>query len=213
MSDTENTLVLILGENPPARLDKALAEVVPEGVTLSRSRLGKLIEAGAVRRVSGDAPVTTLKTKGFEGEEWQVIIPVATPLEADAQNIPIEIVYEDADLIVVNKPAGMVVHPAPGSEDGTLVNALLYHCADTLSGVGGAKRPGIVHRIDKDTSGLLVVAKTDAAHQGLAAQFADHTIDRVYIAFCITSPSAADPRLLGLSGVAFETGGGSNILT
>ena len=213
MSDTENTLVLILGENPPPRLDKALADVVPEGVTLSRSRLGKLIEAGAVRRVGNDTPVTALKTKGVEGEEWQVIIPVATPLEAVAQNIPIEIIYEDADLIVVNKPAGMVVHPAPGSEDGTLVNALLYHCADSLSGVGGAKRPGIVHRIDKDTSGLLVVAKSDAAHQGLAAQFADHSIDRVYIAFCITSPSAADPRLLGLSGVAFETGGVLRVAT
>jgi 23S rRNA pseudouridine1911/1915/1917 synthase len=207
MSDTENTLVLTLGAEPPARLDKALAEVVPEGVSLSRSRLGKLIEAGAVMRVSDGAVATKLKTQGGEGQEWRVTIPVAIPLEAEPQNIPIEIVYEDDDLIVVNKPAGMVVHPAPGSEDGTLVNALLYHCADTLSGVGGAKRPGIVHRIDKDTSGLLVVAKSDAAHQGLAEQFADHSIDRIYIAFCITCPSAADPRLRGLPGVAFETGG------
>ena len=89
-----------------------------------------------------------MKTQGFEGEDWRVILPVAVPLTAEPQNIPIEIVYEDDDLIVVNKPAGMVVHPAPGSEDGTLVNALLFHCADTLSGIGGAKRPGIVHRID-----------------------------------------------------------------
>lgn len=213
MSDTEHTLVLTLGAEPPARLDKALAAVVPEGVSLSRSRLGKLIEDGAVVRLSDGAVVSKLKTKGVEGQEWRVTIPVAVPLEAEAQNIPIEIVYEDDDLIVVNKPAGMVVHPAPGSEDGTLVNALLYHCADSLSGVGGAKRPGIVHRIDKDTSGLLVVAKTDAAHQGLAAQFADHSIDRIYVAFCITSPSAADPRLRGLSGVAFETGGVLRVAT
>lgn len=213
MSDTEDTLILTLGANPPARLDKALAAVVPEGVSLSRSRLGKLIETGAVVRVSDGAVVTKLKTQGVEGEEWHVTLPVAVALEAEPQNIPIDIVYEDADLIVVNKPAGMVVHPAPGSEDGTLVNALLYHCADTLSGIGGAKRPGIVHRIDKDTSGLLVVAKSDAAHQGLAAQFADHSIDRTYVAFCITAPSAADPRLLGLPGVAFEPGGVLRIAT
>ena len=213
MSDTNDILVLSLGANPPARLDKALSLVVPEDVSLSRSRLGKLIEGGAVTRLSDGMVVTKMKTQGVEGEEWQVAIPVAVPLEAAPQNIPIEIVYEDDDLIVVNKPAGMVVHPAPGSEDGTLVNALLYHCADSLSGVGGAKRPGIVHRIDKDTSGLLVVAKTDAAHQGLAAQFADHSIDRVYVAFCITAPSAADPRLRGLPGVAFETGGVLRIAT
>ncbi len=213
MSATEDTLVLTLGAEPPARLDKALAEVVPEGVSLSRSRLGKLIEAGAVTRIADGAVVSKLKTQGTEGEEWRVTLPVAVTLEAEPQNIPIEIVYEDDDLIVVNKPAGMVVHPAPGSEDGTLVNALLYHCADTLSGIGGAKRPGIVHRIDKDTSGLLVVAKSDAAHQGLAAQFADHSIDRVYVAFCITAPSAADPRLRGLSGVAFETGGVLRVAT
>lgn len=212
MSDTDNTLVLTLGANPPARLDKALAQVVPEGVSLSRSRLSKLIGAGAVARVGGDA-VTVLKTQGIEGEEWSVVIPEAVPLEAVAQDIPIDVVYEDDDLIVVNKAAGMVVHPAPGSEDGTLVNALLHHCADSLSGVGGAKRPGIVHRIDKDTSGLLVVAKTDAAHQGLAAQFADHSIDRIYVAFCIGTPSAADPRLRGLPGVAFETGGVLRIAT
>lgn len=206
MSDTIQTLVLILGETPPARLDKALAAVVPEGVSLSRSRIGKLIEEGAVSRVAGGDPVVVLKTQGVEGEEWRVDIPVATTLEAVAQDIPIDVLYEDAELIVVNKPAGMVVHPAPGSEDGTLVNALLFHCADSLSGIGGAKRPGIVHRIDKDTSGVLVVAKTDAAHQGLAAQFADHSINRRYVAYSIGAPSAADPRLLGLPGVGFETG-------
>jgi len=108
---------------------------------------------------------------------------------------------------VVNKPAGMVVHPAPGSETGTMVNALLFHCRDSLSGIGGAKRPGIVHRIDKDTSGLLVVAKTDHAHHALAAQFADHSIERQYQAVVYGVPSRADPRLAGISGVAFEAGG------
>ena len=213
MPAIENTLILTLGAEPPARLDKALAAVVPVEANLSRSRLGKLIESGSVMRVSDGIVVRKLKTQGFEGEVWRVILPVAVPLAAEPQNIPVEIVHEDDDLIVVNKPAGMVVHPAPGSEDGTLVNALLFHCADTLSGIGGAKRPGIVHRIDKDTSGLIVVAKSDAAHHGLAAQFANHSIDRTYVAFCITAPSAADPRLRGLSGVTFETGGVLRVAT
>ena len=213
MPAIENTLILTLGAEPPARLDKALAAVVPVEANLSRSRPGKLIESGSVMRVSDGIVVRKLKTQGFEGEDWRVILPVAVPLTAEPQNIPVEIVHEDDDLIVVNKPAGMVVHPAPGSEDGTLVNALLFHCADTLSGIGGAKRPGIVHRIDKDTSGLIVVAKSDAAHHGLAAQFANHSIDRTYVAFCITAPSAADPRLRGLSGVTFETGGVLRVAT
>jgi 23S rRNA pseudouridine1911/1915/1917 synthase len=117
-----------------------------------------------------------------------------------AEAIPLEILHEDADLIVVNKPAGMVVHPAPGSPTGTLVNALLHHFGGNLSGIGGEKRPGIVHRIDKDTSGLLVVAKSDRAHHGLAAQFADHSITREYQALCHGVP-AADPRLRGVRGV------------
>ncbi len=213
MSDTLQTLVLILGDTPPARLDKALAAVVPEEESLSRSRIGKLIEAGAVSRVADGVPVTVLKTQGLPGEEWQVVVPAAETLETVAQDIPIDVVYEDDHLIVVNKPAGMVVHPAPGSEDGTLVNALLHHCAESLSGIGGAKRPGIVHRIDKDTSGILVVAKSDVAHQGLAAQFADHSINRRYTAFCIGVPSAADPRLRGLPGVAFEQGGVLRVAT
>jgi len=115
-------------------------------------------------------------------------------------------VYEDADLIVVNKPAGMVVHPAPGTPSGTLVNALLHHCGDDLSGVGGMKRPGIVHRIDKETSGLLVVAKSDAAHHGLADQFAKHTVERRYLAVCYGAPDSNDPRLRGIKGTSFEPG-------
>ena len=208
----DQLLILTLNEAPPPRLDKALAAVVPEGVTLSRSMLTKLIEGGSVSRVGG-APVTTLKTKGKAGEEWQVMLPKPAALEAEPEDIPIEVVYEDDDLIVVNKAAGMVVHPAPGSETGTLVNALLHHCGDSLSGVGGMKRPGIVHRIDKDTSGLLIVAKSDAAHQGLAAQFAKHTIERRYIAFTYGAPSRSDPRIAGLQGVAFEDGGVIRVAT
>jgi 23S rRNA pseudouridine1911/1915/1917 synthase len=208
----DRLLVLTLSDTPPPRLDKALAQVVPEGVTLSRSMLTKLIEGGSVRRVGGDV-VTVLKTKGKAGEEWQVILPEPASLEAEPEDIPIEVVYEDDDLILINKAAGMVVHPAPGSETGTLVNALLHHCGDSLSGVGGMKRPGIVHRIDKDTSGLLVVAKSDAAHQGLAAQFAAHTIERRYVAFTYGAPSRSDPRIAGLQGVAFEDGGVIRVAT
>ena len=212
MSDTDAPLLLTLGEDPPARLDKALAAVVPEGSGLSRTGLARLIEAGAVARADGTV-VTKLKTQGTPGEVFAVRVPQAAPLEAQAEAIPLDVVYEDADLIVVNKPAGMVVHPAPGSETGTLVNALLHHCADSLSGIGGAARPGIVHRIDKDTSGLLVVAKSDVAHQGLAAQFADHSIERRYVAYCVGVPDAGDPRLRGLPGVAFEDGGVLRIAT
>lgn len=174
--------------------------------------LAKLIEGGSVARVGGEV-VTVLKTKGKAGEEWQVILPKPVALEAQPEDIPIEVIYEDDDLIVVNKAAGMVVHPAPGSETGTLVNALLHHCGDSLSGVGGMKRPGIVHRIDKDTSGLLVVAKSDAAHQGLAAQFKAHSTERRYIAFIHGAPSRSDPRIAGLQGVAFEDGGVIRVAT
>jgi 23S rRNA pseudouridine1911/1915/1917 synthase len=144
---------------------------------------------------------------------FRVSVPVAQDYHALPEDIPITVVFEDEHLIVVDKPAGMVVHPAPGSESGTLVNALLYHCADTLSGIGGEKRPGIVHRIDKDTSGLLVVAKSDAAHHGLAAQFKDHSIERRYLAIANGVPSKGDPRLAGISGVSFEDGGVLRIAT
>jgi len=203
MSDP--VLRVVIGALPPPRLDKALAEIVPEEASLSRSQLGRLIETGAVSR-EGGAVVTALKTKAAEGDVFLITLPEAAEIEAQPEDISLEVVYEDADLIVINKPAGMVVHPAPGSETGTLVNALLFHCGDSLSGIGGAKRPGIVHRIDKDTSGLLVVAKSDRAHQGLAAQFADHTMERHYLAVCYGVPSRADPRLAGISGVAFEEG-------
>ena len=172
---------------------------------MSRSQLGKLIEAGAVARAGGVA-VTALKTQAMPGEAFDITLPEPTEITAQPETIALDVVYEDSDLIVINKPSGMVVHPAPGSERGTLVNALLAHCGDSLSGIGGEKRPGIVHRIDKDTSGLLVVAKSDRAHHGLAAQFADHSIERHYRAICFGVPSRADPRLAGISGVAFEEG-------
>lgn len=204
-SSGDPVLSVTIGDNPPPRLDKALAEVVPAQESLSRSRLGKLIESGAVSRQNGDI-VRVLKTKAQPGETWLITLPKAVEVETQPENIPLDVVYEDDDLIVVNKPAGMVVHPAPGSETGTLVNALLYHFGGKLSGIGGDKRPGIVHRIDKDTSGLLVVAKSDRAHHGLAAQFADHSLERRYRAICYGVPSRGNPRLAGIRGVAFEPG-------
>ena len=190
--------------DPPARLDKALARDVPEEAGLSRSRLGALLAQGAVR-VDG-AVVESARERVVEGAVVEIEVPEVAESHIAAQEIALDVVYEDADLIVVNKPAGMVVHPAPGSPDGTLVNALIHHCGDDLSGVGGMKRPGIVHRIDKETSGLLVAAKSDAAHQGLAAQFADHSVERRYLAVCFGVPDAADPRLRGVKGTSFEAG-------
>lgn len=201
-----SVLDVTIGENPPTRLDKALAENVPEAASLSRSRLVRLIAEGQVRRLGEDAAVTEVKTKVQAGEVWQITLPEVEEVATKPENIALSIIYEDDDLIVIDKPAGMVVHPAPGSTRGTLVNALLHHFAGKLSGIGGEKRPGIVHRIDKDTSGLLVVAKSDRAHHGLAAQFADHTIERHYRAVCFGVPNRADPRLAGISGVAFEPG-------
>lgn len=193
-----------IGAEPPARLDKALARDVPEGVGLSRSRLCKLIEEGAVTR-DGE-PLTVLRAKVAEGDVLIIRMSEAADVETRPQAIDLDIIWEDGDLIVLNKPAGMVVHPAPGSPDQTLVNALLHHCGDSLSGIGGEKRPGIVHRIDKDTSGLLVVAKSDRAHQGLAAQFERHTVMRRYLALVYGVPDAGDPRLRGVKGTNFEQG-------
>lgn len=159
------------------RLDRALADAVP---ALSRERLKALIRSGAVE--AGGKPVRDPATKVSGEEALRVAVPEASPAHNEAQDIPLTIVFEDEHLLVVDKPAGLVVHPAAGNLDGTLVNALLHHCGGTLSGIGGVARPGIVHRIDKDTSGLLVVAKNDVAHEGLARQFAAHSIDRRYLA-------------------------------
>ena len=161
-------------ESKNQRLDAFLASSLDE---LTRSQATRLIESGAVT-VNGKAVSKSYKLTG--GEDIAVTLPAPEPVEAVAQDIPLDVVYEDADVIVVNKPSGMVVHPAPGHADGTLVNALLHHCAGSLSGVGGALRPGIVHRIDRDTSGLIIAAKNDAAHRFLSAQLADHTLARTY---------------------------------
>lgn len=180
------------------RMDRWLAEVCGD---LSRSQIQALMEDG--KASAGGRPVNK-KEKAVPGMVVEVVLPDPQPIEAVPQNIPLEIVYEDPSLLVVNKPKGMVVHPAPGNPDGTLVNALLYHCAGQLSGIGGAIRPGIVHRIDKDTSGLLVVAKTDAAHQALSDQMSVHAIHRVYHAVVygnlredegfVEAPIGRDPR-------------------
>ena len=162
---------------------------------------------------SGGAPVTDARRRVAEGEVFEITVEDAAEVATVAEEIALDIAYEDDDLIVIDKPAGMVVHPAPGSPTGTLVNALLHHFGGNLSGVGGEKRPGIVHRIDKDTSGLLVVAKSDAAHHGLAAQFADHSVERRYLAVCYGVPDAGDPRLAGIRGVSFEPGGVVKITT
>lgn len=186
-----------------ARLDAALAALAPQG--LSRSRLKALIEAGAVEGPTG-AAVREPRAKVKSGEVYLLRAPAPAPADPQPEPIPLVVAHEDAHLIVIDKPAGMTVHPAPGAPRATLVNALLAHCGASLSGIGGVLRPGIVHRIDKDTSGLLVVAKSDAAHAGLAAQFAVHSAERVYVAFCHGVPDAADPRLRGLPGVSTEPG-------
>ena len=169
------------------RLDRALADAVP---TLSRERLKVLIASGAVAR--GDVLARDPAKRATAGEVFAVSVPLPAPAHNEAQDIPLVIAFEDEHLIVVDKPAGLVVHPAAGNLDGTLVNALLHHCGGSLSGIGGVARPGIVHRIDKDTSGLMVAAKTDRAHEGLAKQFAAHTIDRRYRAIVGGQPRPAD---------------------
>lgn len=160
------------------RLDRALADAVP---TLSRERLKALINGGKVLNAQGIA-VRDPSAKAAGGSAFAIEIPEPEPAHNIAQDIPLIIAFEDDHLIVIDKPAGLVVHPAAGNADGTLVNALLHHCGGSLSGIGGVARPGIVHRIDKDTSGLMVAAKTDRAHEGLAKQFAAHSIDRRYLA-------------------------------
>lgn len=168
------------------RLDRALAAAVP---TLSRERLKALIRSGAVEAAGKAVRDPATKVRGEEG--FRIAVPEPEPAHNVPQDIPLTIVFEDEHLLVINKPAGLVVHPAAGNLDGTLVNALLHHCAGSLSGIGGVARPGIVHRIDKDTSGLLVVAKTDVAHEGLAKQFAAHSIDRRYLAIVSGVPKTA----------------------
>ncbi len=184
-----------LSVQPPQagmRLDRWLADALPE---LSRSRLKALIEAGQVSADRG--PVSDPSRKVQDGECYVVAIPPPAAAEPSPQAIALTVVYEDDHLIVIDKPAGLVIHPAPGNTDSTLVNALLHHCTGSLSGIGGVRRPGIVHRLDKDTSGLLVAAKTDAAHRGLADQFARHSITRAYRAICWGVPMPRHGEIRG----------------
>src|ERR1044072_6633680 len=178
------------------RLDQALADAVP---FLSRERLQSLIAAGTV--IGPEGPARDPSRKARSGLVFSVTVPAPAPLENQAQDIALNVVFEDEHLIVIDKPAGLVVHPAAGNLDGTLVNALLHHCKGSLSGIGGVARPGIVHRIDKDTSGLMVAAKTDAAHLGLAAQFKAHSIDRRHKAIVagrlLKSEGTVDDALAG----------------
>ena len=178
--EDEPILMHAEGEAVGKRLDLAVSELAE----LTRSAAARLIEEGAAT-VNGKAAAKNYRLR--EGDLLEVTLPEPEPCEAIPQNIPLDIVYEDDDLIVVNKPVGMVVHPAAGNPDGTLVNALMWHCGSSLSGVGGVARPGIVHRIDKDTSGLLVVAKNDGAHLKLAEQLKGHHINRIYYAVAIGS--------------------------
>lgn len=177
------------------RLDRVLASLLPD---LSRSRLASLIDQGAVTLGTRTIKDANHRVKG--AETYEITVPAAISATPRGQDIPLTVVYEDKDLIVIDKPAGLVVHPAAGNPDGTLVNALIAHCGDTLMGIGGEQRPGIVHRLDKDTSGLLVAAKTERAMGSLAKQFANHTIERAYNAVVWGSPRLGDGVVEGQIG-------------
>ncbi len=190
--------LIVTAQESGERIDALLAR---EDLVRSRSAAAKLLEAGLVT-LRGES--VRKNYKAAAGDVFTVSLPDAAPAKAIAQAIALDVVYEDGDVIVVNKPRGLVVHPAPGHPDGTLVNALLAHCGDSLSGVGGELRPGIVHRIDKDTSGLIIAAKNDRAHEALSAQLKDRTLSRVYDAVChggfhadegtVDAPIGRDPR-------------------
>lgn len=185
-------------ETSGQRLDVFLAAAVPE---LTRSAAQRLLEQG---NVTLDGAPLKKNARTEAGAEYELSLPELRETELVAQDIPLDVVYEDADVLVVNKPKGLVVHPAAGHEDGTLVNALLHHCGESLSGINGEKRPGIVHRIDMDTSGLLIVAKNDFAHQSLSDQLKDHTLRRTYECIVrggfredsgtVNAPIGRDPR-------------------
>jgi len=187
------TILLFPHDTEPQRLDLFICREMPEE---TRATVQRLIEAGNVL-VDGRTARPSLKLKG--GERVQVDVPPPLPAEPQPEAIPLEVLYEDADLIVINKAAGMVVHPGAGNSTGTLVNALLAHCSD-LSGIGGELRPGIVHRLDKDTSGVLVAAKNDRAHQSLSSQFSVHSVKRIYQALVYGSPREDTGKIEGIIG-------------
>jgi 23S rRNA pseudouridine1911/1915/1917 synthase len=192
-----NSILRVPAQESGERIDALLARYG----RMSRSAAARLLEEGLVTR-NGVQIRKSYRT--VAGELYSVALPVPVPAQAAAQNIPLDIAYEDDSLVVINKPKGLVVHPAPGHADGTLVNALLYHCGDSLSGIGGVMRPGIVHRLDKDTSGLLIAAKNDAAHERLAAQLKDRSLSRTYDAIVcggfrtesgtVNAPIGRDPK-------------------
>jgi 23S rRNA pseudouridine1911/1915/1917 synthase len=190
MEDAETRVATAPVESAGARVDAWLAQVWPD---LSRSRLQGLIGAGKLT-VDG-APVTHAKDKTRAGGRYELTLPPPEPAAPQPEPLPLTVVFEDEHLIVIDKAAGMAMHPAPGSMRGTLVNALLAHCGESLSGIGGVARPGIVHRIDKDTTGLVVVAKHDAAHTGLAKLFAKHDLERVYYAVTRGAPRERSARI------------------
>jgi 23S rRNA pseudouridine1911/1915/1917 synthase len=192
MTEPDNHQSTVPAGAPRQRLDRYLADSLPE---MSRSRIKALILAGHAA-INGAATIDPAKTLR-SGQRIALTVPPATPAKPEAQDIPLDVVYEDEALIVIDKPAGLVVHPAAGNPDHTLVNALLAHCGDSLSGIGGVRRPGIVHRLDKETSGLMMAAKTDQAHHALAEQFAAHSIARAYAAVVWGVPK---PRQGSVSG-------------
>lgn len=184
MNSSESTLIFtILEEHVGKRADKALSILCDD---LSRSRIKSLMDEGQV--LLNGKPLVSASYAVAEGDELSITVPAPREATPQPENIPLEIIYEDDDLLVINKTAGMVVHPGAGNWSGTLVNALLHHCGDSLSGIGGVIRPGIVHRLDKDTSGLMMVAKNDHAHQSLSAQLQDRTLSRIYWALCCGVP-------------------------
>ena len=199
------------------RLDRLIAELLP---ALSRSRVKALIQAGHVSP-DGGGTITDPSRRVKPGQSFAIFVPDSSPAAPEPQAMPLDVVYEDGDLIVIDKQAGMVAHPAPGNPDKTLVNALLAHCGETLSGIGGVRRPGIVHRLDKGTSGLMVAAKNDLAHAGLAEQFARRTIERLYRAVVWGVPNPARGEISGSIGrdplnrkrMAVVTRGGKKALT
>src|SRR5258708_4871906 len=214
-SGTEITITLP-AETRPERLDRALARLLPD---LSRSRLKALIEGGQVTRAG--IVVREPSSRADGGQTFAIIVPNPRPALPQPQSIELTVLYEDQDLIVIDKPAGLVVHPAPGNQDLTLVNALLAHCGESLTGIGGVLRPGIVHRLDKDTSGILVAAKSAPAHAGLSEQFASRTVERSYLAVVWGSPNPAAGEISGPIGrsatnrkkMAVVTRGGKPALT
>ena len=192
----DNTYTVHVPEDKAGyRLDRLLAEALSD---ISRTRLKALIEEGQVELAGKPVKSASIKTKS--GEEYQVLIPPVRPPVPEGQDIPLEVLYEDNDLLVINKPVGLVVHPAAGNPDGTLVNALIAHCGDSLSGIGGVSRPGIVHRLDKGTSGTMVVAKNDIAHRNLSEQFARHSLERAYQAIVWGVPSPYEGKITGQIG-------------